>query len=118
MRWKVYYGDGSTFSSEDGTPEECPTRGVQVVAQEDEDHGKILLTSDDYYWWDGERESWFCGDRFGLYDYLCRPGWKKVLFGRTLTDEEYEEVHSRAIGDDFLPDKSAMNCRLEAGRVT
>ena len=35
LRWIVYYQDGSTFSSEDGSPEKAPRDYVQVVMQDE-----------------------------------------------------------------------------------
>jgi len=101
LTWKVYYGDGTTYT---GTVGDTPTRNVQVIAQSDPDHGWQALSGSDYYVWRGQR--WFCVDKFGLYDYLVEPGWKKVLFGRTLTSQEYNAVWQRMMADPDLPPKT------------
>ena len=35
MTWTIYYGDGTPFSSEDGSPAAAPPLNVQVVAAVD-----------------------------------------------------------------------------------
>jgi len=104
MEWKVYFGDGSTYSDEDGPIEEIPKRDCQVIAKKDEETGFYVLSGRDYYWYD---EEWYHGDKFGLYDYLIRPGFKLVLFGRTLSNQEFSDILQRARDDPDLPNKSA-----------
>jgi hypothetical protein len=94
MEWEIYYGDGSTFSNEDGGPQDAPTRNVQVIVQDDPDVSWVMLTTHDYYVW--RKDRWFGVDKFGLWDYLASDGWKKVLFGRTLTNAEYKAIYERA----------------------
>ena len=67
--------------------------GVQAIAQRDDDPGdayavgRELLFDADYYCWRFATPEttgrWFRCDLYGLFDYLRRPGWKKVLAGRT-----------------------------------
>ena len=106
-RWKIYYGDGTTYSNEDGLLEDAPGINVQVIAQADATVGRRLLDSDDFYWWSDDR--WDCGDIFGLWDYLTRPGFKKVLFGRNLHDGDFWKILARARVDPDLPAKSASH---------
>lgn len=100
--WRIYYGDGTTYQ---GSPEEAPERGVQAIAQVHPDVGWAATSSSDYYvylphdWWQGV-------DVFGLWDYLATPGWKRVLFGRTVNNAEYKAILERAFAD--LGDKSAL----------
>ena len=101
MVWRVYYGDGTTYS---GTVEDTPTRDVQVIAQSSPEHGWTATAGTDYYVWRSGR--WFGVDKFGLYDYLIEPGWKKVLFGRTLTSQEYNAVWQRMMSDPDMPPKT------------
>lgn len=71
-----------------GTP---PARDVQVILQED-DKGPYFQSGADYYvWWD---ERWLGVDLFGLFDYLMDSGL--VLFGRTITNEEYQAIYQEA----------------------
>jgi hypothetical protein len=104
VRWRIYYGDRTTFSAADGGPEDAPALNVQAIVQRDPSphgtgrhviHGggqRPNRVPIDYYWWDGEQGIWAGGDLFGLFDYLQRPGWKRVLFGRTIRDEVYQQI--------------------------
>ena len=98
MSWKVYYSDDSTFSNQDGTPWIAPARDVQVIIQDHPEVGVELVTSADYYVWmlGDNRAYWWSVDIFGLFDYLIEPGYKRVLFGRTIGRDEYAQVIKKA----------------------
>jgi hypothetical protein len=102
MEWKIYYAN-STYSDEDGPLQDAPSLGVQGIAVADDVVGRAVLWRYDYYWHEGR---WFGGDIFGLWDYLARPGLKKVGFGRSLTNEQWNEVVKRVLEDPALPPKS------------
>lgn len=104
MKWCVYYGDGAKFSDKDGGPELVPARDVQVIAQVSKEHGWEAVAGNDYYIWRDGR--WYGVDKFGLFDYLVDPGWKRVLFGRMLTKDEYNAVWAQVSQD--MPDKTAF----------
>ena len=95
--WCIYYGDNSTFSSVDGTVVNAPARNVQAIVQDHPQVGWEVTTGKDYYVW--THAGWWGVDLFGLWDYLVELGWKKVLFGRTLTTEEYNMFFQRALAD-------------------
>jgi hypothetical protein len=107
INWRVYYGDGSTYSDADGPPELAPKRDVQTIAQRNEIVGRRIERGNDYYIWTDH--GWRGCDQFGLYDYLIQPGFKVVLFGRSLSDGEYRAVLDRACKDPGLPAKSATS---------
>ena len=109
VRWRVYYGDLSTYDLGDGPLEDAPTTNVQAIAVGDATVGRFLWSQRDFYWWD--QGQWFGGDVFGLWDYLARPGWRKVLFGRSLVRADFERVMNRALADPDLPAKSAWDDR-------
>jgi hypothetical protein len=106
MRWKIFYSS-STYSDADGPPELAPKRDVQAVLVEDSVSGRRIERSNNYYVWTPERGGWRGVDKFGLFDYLIEPGARVVLFGRTLSDDEYEDILVRSGQDDYLPPKSA-----------
>jgi len=94
MNWRVYYGDGSTFSSGDGDPFHAPPSNVQVVSQD----GKLQSGKDAYYW--KPEFGWQACDQAGLADYLMMyVGPKAILYGRTIRDEAYWGVRQRAKKD-------------------
>lgn len=113
MKWAVYYDDGSRVTDENPIGE-VPPRGVIAIAQEDSTVGRIVVTKKDYYWFESNNGDWYGGDLFGLWDYLCRPGMKRVLFGRSIPRDEYEAIVHEATHDDYLPQKTARDGYREA----
>lgn len=105
MNWRVYFGDGSTVADVD--PWTVPGLDVQAIVQADEDVGRYVLHGHDFYWWEPEEGQWFGGDHFGLWDYLARPGPRKVVFARSLSNVAYKAILSRALSDPGFPVKSA-----------
>jgi len=103
MRWRIYYGDGTHYGDSDAFA--APARNVQMVAVADPDHGWYLCRSNDFYWY-LDNDTWQGGDIFGLWDYMIEPGMKKVLFGRTVTNAEFEAILMRAYNDPDIPQKT------------
>ncbi len=114
MRWRIYYDDGSTCSSTDAPVESAPCDGVIIVAQADEDIGREILHRKDFYYF--ERGRWFGCDRYGLEDYLRRPGWKKILAGRNTEHRNYQALYHRACTEPGLPEKTARQVAEEPMR--
>ena len=112
--YRIYYADGTTYS---GDPSGAPAWGVLVIVETDPEHGRRLVTGKDYYIRDGElgRTSsatafdgrWWSVDQIGMLDYLARPGWKRVLFGRTVGNEAWYEAMRRANEDPDFPARTA-----------
>lgn len=97
--WRVYYGDGSTYQ---GDPYEAPALNCACIVMAHEEVGRCVVAGKDYYWY--EDGQWWGGDQVGFYDYMFRPGPKKVLFGRSLNDRDYLEICKKARQDpDFTP---------------
>lgn len=99
MTFKIYYSEGIEYEGEPG--DKPPARDVQVILQHDPERGPYFQSGFDYYIWKDGR--WRGVDIFGLYDFLIDSGI--VLFGRTLTNAEYNEIYQKAKGDkkSFLP---------------
>lgn len=93
--WRIYYGDGSTY---DGDPYFAPALDVQVIVENDP---RILVHGWHHYWY--EKDQWYGGDLFGLWDYLTRPGPKKVIFGRTIETEDFRQLLESADNDPDFP---------------
>lgn len=104
--WRIHYGDGSTFSSDDGDPFEAPRRDVQAIPYEDQATGFTVISGKDFYVLEDD-DRWVSVDHFGLWDYLVRTRRPLVLFGRTITNEEYEQVVAEAC--QGFPPKSAKS---------
>lgn len=114
MRWRIYYDDGSTYSSADGAVEFAPCDGIIIIAQSDDDVGREILHRKDFYYW--ERGRWFGCDRYGLEDYLRRPGWKKIAAGRNTEHRNYQILFHRACTEPGLPAKTARQVAEEPAR--
>jgi len=109
LAWRIHYGDGATWDDQSGPLQDAPATNVQAIAVADPTVGRFIWSQRDFYWWDAGQ--WFGGDIFGLWDYLARPGWRKVLFGRSLVRADFEQVMNAALADPDLPAKSAWDDR-------
>ena len=91
INWRIYYGDGTSYSNEDGDPFYAPSSNVQVVVQD----GKLQRGKDAYYW--KPEMGWNGCDVLGLHDYLYQYiGPKAVLLGRSIRDDDFWETVKRA----------------------
>ena len=105
MNWKIIYSDGSSFSDEDGGPEQAPGWGVQFILQKDNTVGvEVLHSVDNYIWKDNQ---WFAVDTWGFSNYLMQPGFKITKFGEYIPNDKYREMFKMAFTDKDLPKKSA-----------
>ena len=99
LEWKIWYSDGSTFSNEDGSPDEAIALDVQYIVMADDMVGKYIISGMDYYYYEHDR--WFGCDLFGFFDYIVRT--KKVKFGRSMKNTEFKQLGKKVISDsDFL----------------
>lgn len=108
MEWIIYYGDGTKYSDDDGAPEVAPKRNVQAINVADKRVGRRVERSDNFYIYVPDRGTWRGVDQFGLFDYMIEPGYKIVLYGRTLSNVEYGQVLKRATKDPDMPAKSSF----------
>ena len=99
VQWRVYYGDGSTYSNVDGPPESAPCTRVIAVAWYDEDGRRKICHQADYYVHYIAEKRWASADMSGLLQYLMEPGLKIVKFGREIGDLAYRNVMTKALGD-------------------
>ncbi len=99
--WRVYYGDGATFDSNQGTVEQVPAFGVQAIIQDCPVEKKNLVSHYDYYFWDKDESRWMGCDFAGLIDALARCKGP-VKFGRYLPMYKFEAILKLASEDkDF-----------------
>lgn len=91
MRWRIYYGDGSTYS---GDPFLAPPTNAQGVAFKDR---SPVFGKSAYYWRDND---WWACDEAGMWDYLMMHiGPKAVVFGRTLRDDQFYDIKKRMMSE-------------------
>jgi hypothetical protein len=53
-----------------------------------------------------ESSVWYSSEIFGLWDYLDSPGQKRVLFGRSIEDEDYQKILNFTMNDLSIPTKT------------
>lgn len=92
--WQIYYGDGSTYSSLDGAPEDAPGGNVQVIAFYDADNRRKLAHDKRWYYY--EAGYWFAADDLDFTQYALRPGKKIFKLGQTVNDLQFRSVMLRA----------------------
>lgn len=98
--WRIYYEDGTTFSSEEGQAFDAPRTGVQVIAYQD-DNGWSLLSQADYYYYEPERTDWgwwHCGP-VGMTLHLQRAKRPLILFGSMVPTDCFTDIEKRALAD-------------------
>jgi hypothetical protein len=105
--WKIFYVDGSTFSNEDGNPEDASGFGVIAVVQEDEQVGVLVHQMKDFYCFDEAFGGWAAMDEFGLAQYIGKPGLKVIKLGEVMETAKYLEIIDSIRDDPDLPAKSA-----------
>jgi hypothetical protein len=91
--WRIFYADGSTFSEEDGPPEDAPPVGVQIIVQPHPVTGAHVLEGADYYIRHGGE--WVGCDLPGLLDHLART----VKRGLSLDTATYQDILGRALAE-------------------
>ena len=104
MQWKIFYGDGSTFSDVNGPASLAPPLNVQVIVQvADIAIGRRTISGKSFYWYEPDGQ-WYGGNQFDLFDYLMRTSCGIVKFGREIPRLVFESILTRAVADpDLLP---------------
>lgn len=88
MTFQIFYQDGPAEINKI-----LEARGVQAIVQDHDEVGSEVVSSSDYYV--KVNNKWKGVDIFGLFDYLLDSGI--VLFGRTISRDEYQKIISQAI---------------------
>jgi hypothetical protein len=101
-QWKIYYGDGSTFDSTEGDPEDAPATDIQIIIQFSEDGERDRQSGSDYYVRRDGR--WQGVDIFGLFDYLMSES--RVKFGRYLSNRAFRRISDHANSDPAMVGRS------------
>ena len=107
MNWKIYYGDGLTFSDHNGDPADSPAFNVQAIVVRDLDVGRQVLQAYDwYYYMDGEWHG-SKGD-FSMLEQVINNCQKieAVRPGRVIRTSLFKEIFDNAINDPDFPIKS------------
>lgn len=122
LDWKIYYGDGSTFSNEDGEPHTIPEgkrHNVMVCAVANKDlTGRDCWNQSDFYIHRID-QGWVPVDWTGLLDQMlhCAHLIDCVLQGRTCETEAFKEILKRARTEPGLPSKSGEQRNERSGQA-
>lgn len=136
LDWRIYYGDGTAYSSADGPWAAAPCRNVQyLVTLDDLDPGDpnavgSLAWSGDYYLWFPGHALPEATDWSGLLDYLAETegdtglrgadlsiDWlqgRGVKLARTLATGRWQLIRDRVMNDPDFP-KSAFRSPSRRG---
>lgn len=107
MQWRIYYGDGSTYDSTTGNPEEAPPLNVQLIIMSDTENGRRILHLWDWYYWTGIE--WWGSDLHGMLDNLLHGKIVAVKQGRNVSNKTYHDLMKKATQDkDFKPKSATM----------
>ena len=101
--WKIFYQDGTTFSSEDGKPCEAPPFGFICAIGYDEADRRYIMHGWDHYGWDIESQQWWGMDLCGLFDRLARNKVYAYKQGRTVTKDDFAAFLKQAHEDPDFP---------------
>lgn len=115
--WRIYYEDGSTYSSDSGSPYCAPRQGVIVIVQSDDRVGWRWISGQDFYVYEKSRGGWRETAEFGMYDHLIRARRPLVLFGRWIDDETWQKLHARA-KEELGPKQGWLMTEDRRGRNT
>jgi len=118
MDWRIYYVDGSKFSSTDGWWEDAPLFGVFAVVERCESTGRRVLYGTDYYYrppTDAWLEAMSCewdGDYTAKTDNLT-PTLQKyapwIKWGMWTSNLKKDEILGLAMSDPDFPPISATD---------
>lgn len=99
LEWRIYYVDGSTFSSLDGLPADAPGGGIAAVVERDEEVGSLIHRGEAFYVYD-EDIGWAGMDSWGLAQHLIDPGYKVIKLGRAMPTKLFRAMMMdlRAVG--------------------
>lgn len=103
--WKIFYSDGSTFSSADGLPEDAPSIGFICAVGYDESGDRYIMHGWDHYCWDIETEQWWGMDIVGLFDRLTQNKVYAYKMGRTVTKKDFQALMQAAHTDPAFPQR-------------
>ena len=101
--WRIYYDDGSTFDSTQGSPEDAPAWGFIAAVGYDEAGDRYIMHGWDHYCYDKEAKQWWGMDWVGLIDRLTLNRIYAYKVGRTVTKSKWQEILTAISKDPDFP---------------
>ena len=97
MTWTLWYEDGSTFTSEEGTPNDSPMWGLICIGQPGA-AGRDLLWNETYYIFRTDTGEWSAHDLVGFVDQSVHyaPLIECVRIGRDTQTSRFKAVVAAA----------------------
>jgi len=102
LKWRIYYGDGTSFDNTQGSPKDAPTLDVQVIVVADDDVGRQLLHLWDWYYFDLDDNQWCGADIYGVLDQFMHRNVEALKQGRTLPQRDFDAIKQRAIDETIF----------------
>ncbi len=93
-KWKIWYDDGSTFSSDDGSPEEAPVDGILAILEKLTNNTILNHHGNEFYYWSGE--NWYAGNQASLERWM-RVELPALKFGRWTKSSIWKEVIAESV---------------------
>lgn len=101
MEWIIFYGDGTTFDSTQGNPEDAERYDICCIVLPDPDCGRMILYGWDWYMFkDGAESEWSGHDIHGLVDQLLHDQKRlirAVAQGRCYATVRFKDIYRRAV---------------------
>lgn len=98
-KWMIYYGDGTRFTWEDGSPYDAPRTNVQIICTEETETGWELQSDNDYYYYDADIDVWFGADQFAVFDVLIRCKRPLIFFGRYIPTDDFKALFMEVLAE-------------------
>jgi hypothetical protein len=108
--WRIFYHDGTTFSSDNGDPVDAPSVGVVCIIQGNIMLGREILNRWDCYFWDGSR--WRKSTFGGAFDaLLSRQTVESFIEGSIIDNQDFRFIWETAFDDPDpeIPKKTARD---------
>ncbi len=89
MSWRIYYTDGKIFTNKDGSPEDAPLDGIQLII-ENLDNGRTHYHCErEYYVWVDDH--WNAGFRAD-YERWVRSITKRIKYGVETSNKKFADI--------------------------
>lgn len=111
LLYRVYYSSHAAQRTFDGYADnigDTPIFEVLVIVQRDKDHNRRLVSGKDFYIWEGGALGWVAVDRWGMMQYMARPGLEKRFLVGVMC-ETFAEAMQQARTDPAFKPQTALH---------